>query len=540
MATDLDRKLDNLERKIDALATVTGETPDLLKDSFPEQRSYVLDPASLKVLFCTRRAAKTFSFGLECVWDGLQNAGANYLFLATNRLVAKRIFWKDVLKVIDDKYRVGMRFNETELTATLPNGSVIYIAGADQNKEELDKLLGGKYKKIGVDEAQSWRHVDLSDLVFRVLKPAVIDWRGSISLMGTPGNHINGYFHRVTKGCRAGKPGNPNDREAGWSLHTWTTYENTSVVDGVRVCDSFKQEIAGLILANARVVETPWFRQMYKGEWVVDVSARCYHGFDRERNAFDALPTYAGGRWHFVLGIDLGYNPDPSAFVLGAYHDWDPNLYLVESWKEWKMDITAVAGRIQYYETKVLANFKEPIDFLVIDGANKQAVEEMRRRHNLDLNPADKRGKDDFIELMNSEFILRKILVNLEKCNQGIQNGEDANKKIIQESLALADEYEGLIWDPKTLPGHPQWKAGTQRKELSSSPNHLCDGALYLWRWAYTYLFSKPKPPPVEGTPEWVQQQVDQMYEADAQEVEARKQPPVGLEDMSDWDPNLS
>ena len=37
--------------------------PDLLADSFPEQRAFVQDTAPLKAAFCTRRAAKSYSVG---------------------------------------------------------------------------------------------------------------------------------------------------------------------------------------------------------------------------------------------------------------------------------------------------------------------------------------------------------------------------------------------------------------------------------------------------------------------------------------------
>src|SRR5205085_11845215 len=63
--------------------------------------------------------------------------------------------------------------------------------------------------------------------------------------------------------------------------------------------------------------------------------------------------------------------------------------------------------------------------------ANKQAVEEMRRRHDLPLRAADKTGKSDFIEIMNGEFIQGRIKLRGASCSQ------------------LAEEYAGLIWDER-------------------------------------------------------------------------------------------
>src|SRR5258708_5198120 len=97
--------------------------PNVLAQTFPEQLAFVQDRAPLKAAFCTRRAAKSFSAGLDFVDDSFDRPYAHYLLLMTVRAQAKRDFWQDVLKPIERKYDVGMKFNETELTATLPNGA---------------------------------------------------------------------------------------------------------------------------------------------------------------------------------------------------------------------------------------------------------------------------------------------------------------------------------------------------------------------------------------------------------------------------------
>jgi hypothetical protein len=100
------------------IAKSPAEKNDVLVDAFPEQVAYVLDPAPFKFLFCTRRAAKSFSFGLDCFHDGANWPKGNYLFLGLVREEAKRIFWKDVLKEINEKFKLGAEFNESSLTCT--------------------------------------------------------------------------------------------------------------------------------------------------------------------------------------------------------------------------------------------------------------------------------------------------------------------------------------------------------------------------------------------------------------------------------------
>ena len=87
-----------------------------------------------------------------------------------------------------------------------------------------------------------------------------------------------------------------------------------------------------------------------------------------------------------MLGVDLGYHPDPSAFVLCGFSKFDKTLYILETFKKLEMDITDVANKIKEYQGRF------EIYRVVIDNANKQAVEEMQRRHGIGLTAADKIG----------------------------------------------------------------------------------------------------------------------------------------------------
>jgi len=40
--------------------------------------------------------------------------------------------------------RRAIRFNESELSARFPNGSVIYLVGADSNEDERQKRFSGR------------------------------------------------------------------------------------------------------------------------------------------------------------------------------------------------------------------------------------------------------------------------------------------------------------------------------------------------------------------------------------------------------------
>lgn len=452
----------------------TGQSlghPDVLAGAFPQQRACVLDPAPFKAEFCTRRAAKTYTWGLEAVNDSFSHPRANYLFLGLVRTEARRIFWKDVLQDLDDRYKLGMHYNESRLEAVMPNGATIYIGAADANKEEMRKLLGGKYRKVGIDEAQDWQHTDLNALVFETLKPALADWRGSVTIMGTPGRVTKGLFYDVTQ-----------KRTGGWSLHQWTTFDNPYMVE------QWKDEIADLKARFPGIEETPAFQRNYLGKWVIDDSSLVYR-YRPGVNDFDELPEHllAHG-WHFVLGVDLGYNDD-TAFALVAYHMNHPALFIIEAYKQKGMDITMVADKIKWYLGR------HRIETTVIDGSNKQAVAEMQNRHGLSLTPSDKTGKSDFIELMNAEFTTKRILVNP------------------IAARPLVDEWGGLVWADKA----------TKREEHPACPNHACDAALYAWRYTYGYASRPTETAPVPGSQAWAEAEGLKMLDRARTKVEQAK-----------------
>src|SRR5277367_97209 len=118
-------------------AVAVAKDPGFIFDpAFPLQRAFVDDPAKLKCLFCTRRSSKSYTAGLYAFYEALRYPHSNILLVGLTRLSSKGIFWKDILKNIDQKYGLGSTFNLTELNVTLPNGSMIQVAGIDADEDE--------------------------------------------------------------------------------------------------------------------------------------------------------------------------------------------------------------------------------------------------------------------------------------------------------------------------------------------------------------------------------------------------------------------
>lgn len=465
----------NKEKALAVLAKrrASSDTAFLFQDSFPQQEAFIRDPAKLKALFCTRRAAKSFTAGLYLIHEALSNPGCNCLFIGLTRETAKAIIWKDILRVLNKKYKLNAKFHQTELTMTFPNGSVIKITGIDSDEDEMNKLLGRKYRLVCIDEASLYT-INLTNLVYGILKPAMTDpnktgERGVICMMGTSSNFTRGLFYEVT-----------TKKETGWSLHSWTAHDNP------HVAKQWQEELDEIKNLRPLYMETPQFKQWYLNQWVVDEDKLVYK-FNESRNLYNKLPTLPPNGWTYVLGVDTGWEDD-NAFVLTAYHSNDPNMYVVKTFNKPKMTFDQVSE-------KILEFMRDPImapSQIIIDGANKQGVETMRVRSNIPFVFADKTGKVDFIEILNADLIQAKIKIN-ESCR------------------TLIDEMMSLVW--KTTGD----KIDLPKREHPSLSNHLCDALLYAWRKAYHYHSNPAEKQIAVGSKEWYEKQAEDIWEREAE-----------------------
>lgn len=468
----------------------------LVDENFKEQADFVEDCSELVAVLCTRRAGKSFGAGLKLFSEAKKYPGCTVLYVALTKASAKRIMWKDVLKAINRKYDLKAHFKEGEMVITLPNGprwerpydggSEIVLVGMDASKDEMEKVLGGKYRLVLIDEAGSYR-IDLRKFVHEHLEPAVADWEGYIVLIGTPTAMTFGLFYDITKTPENAK-GDENPIEPGWSVHRWSTENNPYMR-----AQWAKQE-KRIIGNNPDVINLAWYRRMRKAEWVKDENDFCYK-YKKDRNYVSELPKDAV--WANVLGVDLGFE-DSSSFVIQSWREYDKNLYTRHASKRPHMIISEVAERIKY-----LINKYHPIA-CVVDGASKQAVEELKQRFDLPLEKAEKVGKAEFIEIMNSEYILGTI-------------------KLTPESEpTLGPEYKNLIWDPEE-------KKKRKWVELEGLPNDAADAALYSWRKALQF---RADDPPEKET---IEERLDREEEEEAERIERGQYSILGItEDEED------
>lgn len=360
---------------------------------------------------------------------------------------------------------------------TLSNGSVISVTGVDADEKEMNKLLGRKFRLVCIDEASMYS-ISVNNLV-ELIAPALVDPNqnnesGTICLMGTASNFPRGLFYDITTG---------SGQE--WKLFKWTAFENPYVAK------QWGEAIARIKEKRPEYMATPQFKQWYLNQWVIDEEKLVYR-FDMAKNIAGDMPLLHHGGWTYVLGVDTGWEDD-SAFVLTAYHDNHPSLYIPRTFHAKKMTFDDVVAKIhEFMRDPVMAPQK-----IIIDGANKQGVESMKVRSSIPFEYADKQDKVTFIELCNSDLIQGKI-------------------KILNttENRDLWNEMASLVW---MTDGD---KIRYPKKEHPSLPNHLCDAFLYAWRCGYHYSHSTPVNKSVIGSRQWYLEQQDNIWQKERERLE--------------------
>lgn len=463
------------------------DVPTFVDPSFPKQAEFVMAPERWLAIFGTRRMAKTDSMCRRLLQTGFKRSRVPLLYISLTRDQARRIFWEGTLKPMLD--RLGLtsrvRLNEQRMECRLPNGAILYVLGMDADEAQMNKLLGGKYAGVAVDECGSFR-INLEKLYRDKLRPALIDLRGWICFGGTPEDFTGGFFYLLTRD-------DETPRLPGWRVFEWTGWDNPYV----RV--QWAEEIDDLKRENPDVIRTPHFQRNYLGKWTRDKSKLCYKA--QPGTFVRQLPE---GKYYYALGVDLGYN-DATAFSVLALAEGQRKAYVVYQYKASEMILHKVNEAIEVLQKRFF--------FLsyIIDGANKQAVETLKQYFSVPFESADKAGKSDAIELMNSAMIMGEFFV----------------LSASGAPTPLELEWDALIWDEKKLP---------KKVEHDGCENHMSDATLYVWRKLMMMHYENVRP--MKVTPKTDEEKVDEWEERKSRAV--RRGQTGGLfrrdEDDDEWE----
>jgi hypothetical protein len=499
---------------------------------FEEQRWVMDDPFRFKSLLTPRRAGKTYTAIAYALNVCLRNPGAVVVIVTLTLKSAKRLYWNPILE-FSDKYGLNLRrpggVHHTNAEARFENGSQLFLMGAE-TKSEIEKLRGGSYDLVIIDECKSFSGYIFRELVEEILIPACSDRQGTLLVIGTPGHTLQGPFYEATQeGWR--DPDHDNivsrsymdpegfwdspDNIPQWSRHTWTQQENTSTPN--LWSDSLNRK-----KAKRWADDNPIWLREYLGKWISMGDSMVYayaRVLEADKGQAQARCTYRRGtgeeydrwglrrdlEWRYVLGMDLGYEDD-LAIVVVAYSPYLDTMFVVYEFKQSHMIMSEVARQIKH----VQGLFDDKIEAMVVDtgAGGKLLVESLNAMYGTFLIRAEKNAKYDFIELLNSDIY-------------------DGKLKVLADS-ELAREWLNLQWDLREKTKKDLVRLG-KLVEDRNCDNHLADACLYTWRFCLHH-FSRDK---IEGPAPESKEWYDQQDMLDAIEAVQRRE---RVDEVSEWD----
>ena len=158
----------------------------------------LIETSRFVVLVCHRRWGKTVFAVMELILAAMKAKCSDFrgAYVAPFRKQAKDIAWDYFKKFAGRVPQVV--FNETELTASFPNGARITLYGADN----ADALRGLYFDYAVLDEV-----ADMKPFVWgEILRPALADRKGRALFIGTP-KGMNLFFELYNRGTSGSQNG---------------------------------------------------------------------------------------------------------------------------------------------------------------------------------------------------------------------------------------------------------------------------------------------------------------------------------------------
>ena len=224
--------------------------------------------------------------------------------------------------------------------------------------------------------------------------------------------------------------------------------------------------------------DDPSIQREFFGRWVLDSDSLWIH-YNKDLNDYKDIDTRQH-KYNYIMGIDLGFK-DADALAVLAWSDTDPNTYLVEELVADKQGLSELVEQIKALQTKY------NVTKMVIDegGLGKKLAEEMRRRHHLPVQPADKVRKQENVAFLNdalrtgrfkakynSNFVKDSFLVEIDR------------SKSTPDRIKLSDKYH----------------------------SDIIDAVLYAFKESPAFTYQAPEKKHKYGTKEWSDAQQSEMF----------------------------
>lgn len=242
-----------------------------------------------KVVVAGRRWGKT-QLSKTAIIAEAKRGGKLIWYVAPTYRMAKQIMWLELMDALPKRWI--RKSNETSMTITLINGTIIELKGADNP----DTLRGVGLDFLVLDEFQDMRE----EVWTKVLRPTLATTGGRALFIGTPKSY-NHLYELWTLGQKK----ELRDRKI-WSSWQFRTIESPFIPE--EEIEQAKEDM-----------DDKSFRQEFEASFET-MSGRVYHQFDRNLHTGDydfnpALPIWIGQDFNIDPMSTVILQPQPNGEV---------------------------------------------------------------------------------------------------------------------------------------------------------------------------------------------------------------------------------
>ena len=386
----------------------------LQKRLFKQQKDVFNDFISKKIcVMCSRRAGKTEdNSDIINRTAAIPNSPILYINLTFDNAI-NQLF--DL--VISEAERAELAITKSSKNTgfiQFANGSSVVLKG-NKDRSEADKLQGGKYRLVIIDEAQS--QCNMTYLVETIIEPMLSDFEDSqLILTGTPPRRKGTYFEKVWN--------NPE-----WTKYHWTMKENPFIKN----VDNKIQEVCA---EKGVTRDSAFIRREYMGEIAYDTEAQVFKDYKTYSGnvPLDFVPS------HIYVGVDFGY-ADYNGIVTLAADVNNKKAYIIFERKFNKATVTMIIDAVREgfeFGKKFLLERNNGADLsncaIFTDTNEKSITYELSQTYGLPAYCAYKYDRALAIETL-AEYCRTGRIMN-------IKDGEIANE--FEQTLYKRDDLDNI------------------------------------------------------------------------------------------------
>lgn len=277
----------------------------------PVQLALLEDNSRRIAVRCPRRSGKTVALMLRILKLMVSKPGSKVLYLCLTSIQADKNLGKPI-RELNDKLKLGGKYvgggtGGNEARYTLPNGSTLWLRGGE-TAAEMEKNRGQFYDLVAIDEGKSFSDDVLVPAIDDVLWPSLMDTLGTLIMIGTPGEFLNGLFYEATTVA------------PGWSRHSWSQQDNIAM-------PHIWEEAKATKLKSEWPDDHPTWLREYLGQWCPDPNKVVFSSFDSTRNVSKHTPDKD---WEYMLGIgDVG--AERWSIVVTGYSPYEGVMHVVSA-----------------------------------------------------------------------------------------------------------------------------------------------------------------------------------------------------------------